>query len=183
MDIRRSLARAFGAILSAVLIAWNPGCGVGQRAPDSAAAVRCDDPYLRHLLGEWSIERMIRGEIVGNSMDVSPILGGSFVRIHMQSTTVGKPYEAVVIVGRDSSTGEYVAHWCDSFGAEYSAQGRGRLDNNTLEFVFHYPSGPFFNTWTFDPVNDQWTFVGESGSPDGSRKLFARDRVTRAKGR
>lgn len=183
MKIGRSLARGSWVILIAAFVAWTPGCGISQRTPDSSLAAGCDDPYLRHLLGDWSIERAIRGEVVGNSMDVSPILGGSFVRIHMQSTTPGKPYEAVVIVGRENSTGEYVAHWCDSFGAEYSAQGRGKLANNTLELVFHYPSGPFFNTWTFDPINDQWTFVGESGSSDGSRKLFARDRVTRAKAR
>ncbi|MFO0833884.1 MAG: DUF1579 family protein [Phycisphaerales bacterium] len=175
-----SVASALSPFVVVVLTLQGPGC-TGTRPADQVSSPQpCTDPYLQHLLGSWHIERAIRGEIVTNSMDVVPILDGKFVRIHMQSTTQGQPYEAVVLVGHNDPTDEYVAYWCDSFGAEYSAEGRGKRVDNTLEFTFRYPNGPFFNTWTFDPEHDRWTFVGESGASDGTRRLFARDGVTRA---
>jgi hypothetical protein len=149
------------------------GKATGQLRPAA------QDPYLGSLVGEWSIERSIRGKVVGNHMSAEPILGGGFVRMHMTSTTPDEPYEAIVLVGFDPASGEYLAHWCDSFGPGYAAVGRGRREGARLELRFDYASGPFFNTWEFDAAHDRWSFVGESGAPDGSRSLFARDVVTR----
>lgn len=161
-----------------LIVSFAPGCAA--RAPIAGEAT-CEDPYLRNLLGTWTIDREIRGERVTNSMEATPILGGKFVRLHMRSTTPGRPYEAVVTVGRKGSTDEYVAYWCDSFGAEYSEAGRGTRVGGRIEFLFAYPSGPFHNTWTYDESSDQWSFVGESGGPDGSRTPFARDTVRRTR--
>lgn len=174
-----SVTGAVSTLLLVVLTLLDSGCAGTRPADEVSSPQPCADSYLQHLLGSWHIERAIRGEIVTNSMDVVPILDGKFVRIHMLSTTQGQPYEAVVLVGHDDSAGDYIAYWCDSFGAEYSAQGRGKRVGNALELIFHYPSGPFFNTWTFDPDHDLWTMVGESGASDGTRRLFARDVVTR----
>lgn len=157
------------------------GCADARTAHRPATEVAADS-YLRSLVGEWDIERSIRGKIVANRMTATPVLGGAFVELHMESTTAGEPYEAIVLVGFDAAERRYVAHWCDSFGPGYSAVGKGTRDGQRLELVFDYLSGPFFNTWVFDPAADGWTFTGESGSPDGSRSLFARDVVRRRAG-
>lgn len=155
------------------------GCaGAKPEQPADAGGPRVDG-YLQNLVGEWAIERSIRGKIVGNRMTAAPVLGGRFVQLHMQSTSAADPYEAIVLVGYDQARGEYVAHWCDSFGPGYSALGRGSRTGDRLELRFDYPIGPFFNTWAFDPATGVWTFTGESGSPDGTRKPFARDVITR----
>lgn len=166
--------------LCAVLAAWAAfslfaGCQTSASSVADALPQACSDPYLRHLVGGWDIQRSIRAKVVGNHLDVEPVLGGAFVRLHMQSTTPTDPYEAIVLVGYDAERGEYVAHWCDSFGPGMSAVGRGKREGERLELRFEYPNGPFFNTWVRVPETDEWTFTGESGSADGSRRLFARD--------
>ncbi|MEI7656685.1 MAG: hypothetical protein WCK33_01320 [Phycisphaerae bacterium] len=142
------------------------------------------DPLLRSMMGTWHIDRSIRGEHVTNDMRVESVVDGAFIRMHMWSTTAGRPYQAMVMVGRDEgkagAAGEYVAHWCDSFGAGASAIGRGTRTGDSIEFVFDYPDGPFYNTFTRLDA-DRWTFKGESGRPDGTRSLFASDVVTRVK--
>ncbi len=178
MSVRAAVWRSFALCVLPALA----GCA-DARIAHGPAVGRAADPYLRSLVGEWDIERSIRGKVVGNRMTVTPVLGGAFVELHMESTTEGEPYEAVVLVGFDATERRYVAHWCDSFGPGYSAVGKGTREGQRLELVFDYPSGPFFNTWVFDPAADGWTFTGESGSPDGSRSLFARDVVRRRAGR
>lgn len=135
--------------------------------------------YLSHLVGDWRISRSIRGETVTNDMHAEPVLGGSFVQMHMISTTPGRPYEALVLIGFDTERAEYVAHWCDSFGPGYAAVGRGKRDGGRVELVFAYPDGPFFNTFDYDETSGSWTFTGESSGAGGERTLFARDTVTR----
>lgn len=156
-----------------------PGCQASAPSHAGVPAPACSDPYLSHLVGEWDIQRSIRGKVVGNRLEVEPILDGAFIRLHMQSTTPTDPYEAIVLVGFDVERGEYVAHWCDSFGPGMSAVGRGKRVGERLELRFDYPSGPFYNTWVRLPETGEWTFTGESGSADGSRRLFARDVVKR----
>lgn len=175
--LRISLLHCFA--VTAIACAGLVACAGGPPQAPSTAAVSTSDEYLRCLVGEWDITRSIRGKVVGNHMVVAPVLDGNFVQLHMTSTTLSDPYEAIVLVGARSDTREYVAYWCDSFGPEYSAVGRGVRVGDRLELRFEYPDGPFFNTWVHDPGADSWTFTGENSAADGSRRLFARDVVTR----
>ena len=168
--------------MSLLAVAFQACSGTASQREQVRVAV-AEDVYLRNLVGEWTIERSIRGKVVGNRMSVEPALGGGFVRLHMESTTPSDPYEAIVLVGFDATRGEYVAHWCDSFGPAYSAIGHGKRDGQRLELRFEYTSGPFFNTWEYDAAADRWSFTGESGSASGERTLFARDAVTRVQAR
>lgn len=167
-----SIRSSFVVIPVALLAACTASPRVAPQTPAT-------DPYLAHLVGDWHIERTIRGETVTNDMHVEPVLGGAFVRLHMVSTTPDQPYEAIVLLGFDPDRTEYVAHWCDSFGPGYSALGKGKRQGSRVELVFAYPDGPFFNTLDFDESSDSWTFTGESSAPGGTRKLFAHDVVTR----
>ena len=174
---------AYGAGVCVVMTVALQACSGSAAQREPSGTVLAEDAYLRNLVGEWSIERSIRGKVVGNRMSVESALGGAFVRLHMESTTPSDPYEAIVLVGFDTTRGEYVAHWCDSFGPAYSAIGHGKRDGQRLELRFDYPSGPFFNTWEYDPAADRWTFTGESGAASRERTLFARDVVTRVHAR
>ncbi len=45
--------------------------------------------------------------------------------------------------------------------------------------VFDYPDGPFFNTFEWNERDSTWTFRLESVAKDGTRQLFAIDRLRR----
>ncbi len=173
------------SLLALIAIAGLGSCAATSADDSSAthlrhhASITARDPYLQALVGHWYIQRTFADKVVANDMDVRPVLDGSFIQLHMVSPDPSDPYEAIVLVGFDADSGEYVAHWCDSFGPAYSAVGRGKRSADTIEFRFEYPSGPFFNTWVHDAAADSWTFTGESQRPDATRSFFAKDLVTR----
>lgn len=151
-------------------------CGCAAHRPSVHHGV---DPYLQHLIGEWDTTRTMDDKVVANIMRAESVLEGKFVQVHLRCLVPDDPYEAIVLVGRADDRGNFVAHWCDTFGAGYSEVGRGTLVGNTIEFCFKYPSGPFYNTWKYDPELDEWTFTGESQGAGGSRVFFARDVIRR----
>lgn len=158
-------------------------CVAAGCATRASLVPRCTDPFLQRLVGEWDTVRTMDDKVVASVMHAEPVLGGAFVQLHLRCLAPDDPYEAVVLVGRADDRGGYVAHWCDTFGAAYSEVGRGTLADSAVEFRFNYPSGPFFNTWRYDPAQDAWTFTGESQNAGGSRTLFAREVIRRRRAR
>jgi hypothetical protein len=138
-----------------------------------------DDPFLDNLVGHWDIERTIRGRVIHNSLDTEWVLQHRFVRLHMKDVADPPKYEAIVLIGFDPAAGRYVAHWTDNFGAQYSAIGYGKRSGDTVEFVFQYPDGPFYNTFTWNPASGTWKMLLENGGSDGKRSFFAEDTVRR----
>ena len=57
--------------------------------------------------------------------------------------------------------------------------GYGARTGNSIEFVFHYPEGPFHNTFTWNPATRGWTSLMESEGKDGKRTFFAEDSIRR----
>ena len=145
----------------------------GRRHPPLA------DPWLDRLVGEWTIERTIRGEHVRNAMEARWVLGHQFVQMHMIDVAEPPQYEAIVLIGRDEESGRYVAHWCDDFGAAFAAVGRGERVGDAVEFRFEYPTGPFLTTFTWLAGEEGWRFLGEIPAKDGTRRTFADDHVLR----
>ena len=137
------------------------------------------DALLDNLVGRWSIDRAIRGQILPNEMEAHWVLGHQFVQLHMTDPKSPPQYEAIVLIGFDPSKSRYVAHWCDVFGAGASSVGYGVRTGDSIEFRFAYDDGPFFNTFTWHPAERSWTFRGESGRADGSRTLFMEDTARR----
>ena len=74
-----------------------------------------------------------------------------------------------------STTERYVAHWCDSFGAQYAGVGYGKRAGNSNDFVFDYADGPFHNTFSWDPAKSTWTVLMQAEDKDASRQFFAED--------
>jgi hypothetical protein len=135
------------------------------------------DPFLQNLVGDWTIARKIRGTVVANTLTGEWVLQHRFVQLHMQAAAEPPTYEALVLVGYDASTDRYVAHWCDTFGAQSAGVGYGKRAGNSIDFVFRYPDGPFHNTFSWDPATSRWTFLMEAEGKDGTRQFFAEDTV------
>lgn len=153
------------------------GCANPASSTDNSATPRpsLHDDYLDNLVGDWRLTRVMPTRTAENTMQCRWVLGHQFVQMHMIDVKSPPAYEAIVLVGYDRPRSRYIAHWCDSFGGEYSADGYGVRKGDSIEFRFDYPDGPFFNTFTWHPETRTWTFRGENGQPDGSRKLFMED--------
>jgi uncharacterized protein YciI len=157
-------------LFGAPVIAEEPVDGLGKSF---------DDPFIAQLAGDWALTRRIRGTEVKNTVHAEWVLDHQFLELHMQDVANPPAYEALVLIGYSHADKQYMAHWCDVFGGKYSADGYGRLAGNAIEFEFHYPDGPFFNTFTWDEKAQSWTFRMESVGADGKRVLFAEDTLRR----
>lgn len=140
---------------------------------------RFDDDLIEHLVGEWKLVRTIRGKQEQNRVKAEWVLHHQFLQVHMQDAADPPKYEALVLIGSGPADKPYVAHWCDTWGGRFSADAFGRRSGNSIEFEFHYPEGPFFNTFTWDPASQGWTFLMQNGKADGTRTLFAEDVLRR----
>ncbi len=138
---------------------------------------RLDDSFLENLVGNWQISRRIRGTVVRNTLKAEWVLQHTFVQLHMRDVADPPQYEALVLIGYDASGQRYVAHWCDNFGAQYSAVGYGKRVGNVIDFVFSYPDGPFHNRFSWVPARSAWVFLMEAEGKDGKRTFFAEDTV------
>lgn len=140
---------------------------------------RFEDDLFANLEGEWLLTRQIGGREAQNSVTATWVLQHQFLRLQMRDLATPSRYEADVYIGYSHATGEYVAHWMDNFGGHFAGEGRGRRSGNAVEFRFAYASGPFFNTFRWDPAGKTWSCLLESVAKNGERQLFARDTLVR----
>lgn len=135
---------------------------------------------LRQLDGNWLMVGDVRGKPVSYTMVAAPALQGAFTEVRMKDVQVPAQYEAVVFIGHDAGTDEVIVHWMDSFGARYSIpHASGKLDGESIEFIFPYPGGKFRNTWRRLASGATWQIAIDAAQPDGSWKHFARYEVKR----
>lgn len=122
----------------------------------------------------------MRGHRVTYTLDVTRVLGGRFVELHMEDVHRPPVYEARVFIGVDSAHAAYIAHGLDSFGAAYSIpHATGTASGDTLRLSFPYPSGAFRDTFVYDRSADSRSCRLETaGAPAGSGP-FAEYRVRR----
>src|SRR6476469_3378413 len=71
------------------------------------------DSLLQRLVGTWDMAATVRGRTAKQSLRVERALQKKFVQLHILD--LGKPpaYEAMVMIGVDSSGSRYIAHWMD----------------------------------------------------------------------
>jgi hypothetical protein len=170
-------------ILAALLSCLSPAMNSSAQTSTDVDGPRgrFDDDLISSLEGTWHIVRQIRGTQVENRATGSWVLNHQFLQLHMKDTAAPPKYEAIVLIGYVYSDKQYIAHWTDTFGARFSAIGRGTRRGNSIEFRFEYPDGPFFNTFTWLPERKEWVFRMESQAPTGDRQLFAIDTLAIAK--
>ena len=137
------------------------------------------DPFIENLVGRWQITRAIRGTEVQNTLQAEWVLHHQFLELHMKDTARPPAYEALVLIGYSYEEQRYVAHWCDTYGGKFSAIGHGTRSGDSIEFEFHYPDGPFYNTFTWNAATRGWEFRMENVDKDGHRVLFAIDTLRR----
>lgn len=141
------------------------------------------DSLLDHLAGDWRVERTMRGRTTENAVSAEWVLNHQFLLLHYKdSPRAATPsgYEAMVFIGYDNASERYVAHWIDVFGGRFSETlGYGTRDGNAIRLVFEYPDGPFYNTYTFDPVARSWASLMRTKNQKGDWVTFATDRFVR----
>ena len=156
------------------------GAPEASEASEAPGAHDAGSSLLRRLDGKWRMSGDVRGKPVTYDMVAQPVLQGRFTALRMKDVQVPAQYEAAVYVGYDKASETVIAHWMDSFGPTSSIpHGTGQIDGNTIQFIIPYSTGPFRNTWRYDPATASWQFWLESGQADGSWKHFARYEVRR----
>ena len=171
----KCLASIFLVVGAIVLI---PRSIRADEPPDGPKRIFKDD-FIENLSGEWKLTRKIRGKEVENKVTAEWVLNHQFLQLHMKDLADPPTYEAIVLIGYAHADKKYVAHWCDTFGGKFSGVGFGQKTGESIEFEFHYPDGPFFNTFNWDAKAKRWTFRMESQAKDGKRVLFAEDTLRR----
>lgn len=162
----------------ALVLALAGACTALAAPPDA----RFEDARLDRLAGHWIVAREIRGEVVPNRLDAEWVLQHRFLRLHYTDPAKPPQYEAMVFVGWNRERAEYVAHWIDVFGGDFSETlGHGRVEGDSIVLVFPYPDGDFRNTYRWWPASGSWTSRGESQDSTGAWRPFMSDRFTRAR--
>jgi hypothetical protein len=170
--------RLFATCLVA-LLALQPGPAARSEDALNGPKRTFSDDLIENLTGDWIVNRQIRGRIVQNTLHAEWVLDHQFLQLHMKDVAEPSAYEAIVLIGYNDADRRYVAHWTDTFGGTYSAIGHGRRSGDSIEFVFAYPDGPFFNTFTWYANARRWVMRLENSGKGGDRKLFAIDTAER----
>jgi len=170
-------------LLASCLLAFGvtplPRPAAGADEPPDGPKRIFQDPFIDNLVGDWKLTRKIRGKQVENSLKAQWVLNHQFLQLHMKDVADPPAYEALVLIGYSYADKRYVAHWCDTYGGKFSAVGYGKRSGDAIEFVFQYPDGPFYNTFSWDARAKGWTFRMESQGKDGKRVPFAEDVLRR----
>ena len=141
------------------------------------------DKFLDELTGEWTLTGQMGDKPLTQSVIANWVLAEQFVEVRCvqsdrDTTQKGPPYEAIYLIGFDAKTQKYVFHLFDTLGVTSGYKfGIGKREGDSIEFVFDYPSGPFYNTLVFHE-DGTWTWFLE-GSENGTRKTFATKHMTR----
>jgi hypothetical protein len=119
----------------------------------------------------------MRGQVMGDSVEYNAngkwVLNHQFLRLRMKDVNAPPEYVAQVFIGYDHQAEEYVAHWLDSSGGRSSKTlGYAQRVDNTLEFTFEYPDGPFRTKFEKQTEN-RWHVHIRSKEDDGRWDTFA----------
>jgi hypothetical protein len=145
-----------------------------REASAAASAPVPADSLLDHLVGTWRMVGQVHGQPVRYALAVDRVLHGQYVELHMTDVNQPSRYEARVFVGADTVAGRVLVHWLDNFGAAFSVPaGSGSVAGDTLRFYIPYSTGPFRDTFIYDPATDAWIFRLESGDGSGAWRPFA----------
>ncbi len=173
-------ARSLRGLLLAIvaLTGGSGGAAFGEEPADGPKTI-FRDPFMEKLAGDWKLTRAIRGKLVENRVKAEWVLNHQFLELHMMDVAEPPAYEAIVLIGYMHADKKYVIHWCDTFGGKLSAVGYGERHGDAIGFVFQYPDGPFYNTFSWDEKTGVWTSRMESQDSEGKRVLFAVDTLRR----
>jgi hypothetical protein len=144
------------------------------------------DPLLDHLIGKWVLQGTIDGKETTHDIVAEWVLDHEYVRLYEVSREKDArgqaAYEAIVFIGWDESSSQYVCLWLDSTGGGGLSDptiGRAKRSGDEIAFLFKAKGGSVFHTtFAYSRSSDtwQWLMDGEEG---GKLEPFARVRLTR----
>jgi hypothetical protein len=117
-------------------------------AQEDARSHQFRDVLLDNLVGDWHVERKFgNGHTAENIVHAEWVLNHQFLELHYRDVATPPKYEAIVFIGYDADEQQYVCHWIDNFGGQFSALGRGKIDNENraIEFKFNAKDGALTN--------------------------------------
>ncbi|NYT41656.1 hypothetical protein HZY97_12865 [Sphingomonas sp. R-74633] len=141
-------------------------------APDPAHAA------LDALVGCWEAPGEVMGKRVATRVRAAWRLGGRYLLLESHGLDPADPYDAAIVIG-DHDGDKLSAWWMDSFGAGYSAAGKGRTEQGGLAIDYAYPDAVYANRLA--PEGKSWRWTITARKPDGSEKPFASYTLTPAK--
>ncbi len=145
-------------------------------------------PLIDRLVGKWVMTGTISGKETTHDLEAEWILNREYLRLHEVSREKdnrgGPAYEAIIFIGVDPKTGEYVCLWLDNTeGGGLSNDGiaRGKPTADSIPFVF-FPGtrNAFHNTFVYSAADDTWKW-NLDGETDGTLRPFARLALKRAR--
>ena len=119
------------------------------------------DDLLNRLVGRWSLEGKMGNSALHQEVVAEWVLDGLMLQMRFSPVRIGEggnpDYHAIYLIGRDQKTDKYVLHLFDTFGvSSHPVPGIGERRSNTLSFRFDYDSGPWFNTFHWEPSAGTW---------------------------
>jgi len=151
------------------------------------------DKLLEELVGNWKVTGRIAGQQFEQYCDADWVLNHQFLRVHFidsaaryrknEDISSHAEYEAMVFIGYDNMRERYVVHWIDIFGGRFSETlGYGNLQGqDSIKFVFEYPTGPLHNTFTSNPKDRTWSIIIRQKDENGKWTVFADEILRQAK--
>jgi hypothetical protein len=132
---------------------------------------------LDSMAGDWVLKGMIGGKQTTHDVEARWVLRHEYLRIHeisREKDSKGEPaYEAIVLIGWDGKTHEYVCLWLDSTsgaGLSSGVMGRARESGDAIPFVFTIsPSESIRTTFNYERASDRWQWIIDdmtNGKPD-----------------
>ena len=140
------------------------------------------DTFLDNLVGRWNLRGKMDNKTLFQNVVGRWVLNGLFLELRFKASYVGKegnpPYEAIYLIGRDDKTGDYVLNLFDTFGVtSRPVPGIGKLESNSIRFVFGYDTNLFTNAFTWHARQHSWTMLLTSRKK-GKTKVFAKKVMT-----
>lgn len=140
-------------------------------APEPAHAA------LDSLAGCWDAPGDVLGKRVATRVRAAWRLGGRYLLVEMHGLDPADPYDAAIVIGDHDAT-RLSGWWMDSFGAGYSAPGKGDVAAGEIRIDYAYPNARYANRLV--PEGKGWRWTITERKPDGREKLFASYRLTPA---
>jgi hypothetical protein len=151
-----------------------------------AQQVKFQDVLLDRLIGNWVLQGTIDGRETTHDIVAEWVLDHEYIRLHevsREKDTRGQAaYEAIVFIGWDEPSSQYLCLWLDSTGGGGLSDptiGRAKRSGDEIAFLFKTKGGSVFHTtFAYSRSSDawQWLMDGEEG---GKLEPFARVRLTR----
>lgn len=126
------------------------------------------------MSGCWQGQGEVRGKPVTLTLTAYPTLERTMFAIDVTSVAAADPkdrYAAHLLFGAVGEDGGIAGLWADSFGAAYTATGKGALQGDGFMITYAYPDADFVNRWHKRDHALEWQITAKDKA--GKETVFA----------